>query len=150
VTTKEFVSVLEDYYGAPYRPSVKIAIFETVNGLSGKYLSVLYKMLRMGHSNQYKQPPDELAIRKIMSEVDEAYPEFRANSYNQQLEQARLMIGDDADQIPRAANCAYIEHIHERMRLAKEAGWKASEVAKEMNEEYYRNWVRTWQEENGN
>jgi len=101
MTAKEFFAVVEDYYGTPYRPSVKAAVYELVSRKSGEYLSALYKILRLTYSNAYKQPPDELAVREAMREVAEGYPEFDPASYNRQVANgSHLQLTEDAGFIP--------------------------------------------------
>lgn len=103
--------MVEDYYGAKYRKTMRGAIEKRLSNVPEGYLPVLFRHLRLNVSAGYEKVPDEKAVCESMAEVDEAYPEFWKQSYNQQITHTRAQIEDDAGAIPAALGRQYITDI---------------------------------------
>lgn len=117
MTIKHFFSVVEDYYGAPYRDSVKAAVYERVGRKSPDFLDVLYKYLRLNISNRYKQPPGEQEIVHTMREVYEAYPEFSPEAQIDRVQRPALT--DDAGAIPVEVGMEYVSDLLQAFRAGE-------------------------------
>lgn len=111
LTLDQFFVSVERYYGVEYRDTMKAPLRALLDGLPPGYYQILFRHLRINVSADYKSVPDEKAIRECMKEIDEAYPEFRKESYNQQITHTRAQIEDDAGAIPAALGRQYITDI---------------------------------------
>jgi hypothetical protein len=85
VEAKQFVQLVEDYYGT-YRPAVKAAVFVYVKNMSSRLLTMLWEEVTNLHSTVYKTPPDKAILQKARRNVlNERYMELEADYSRRQV-----------------------------------------------------------------